>query len=119
MQVQIINNLWVAVGEILLVPDEQINTIYEIDIPDLNMIEYVFNPLTVPIYTANDFVLNASSQATRTLIKNNINAAVGIKHNLFTNVQVRSILALMLYERDALTTDGKLKPINEWSQTNL
>jgi hypothetical protein len=119
MQVQIINNLWVAVGEILLVPDELNNTIFEIDIADLNMVEYVFNPLTAPNYTQNDFTLNANSSATRLLIKNNINAAVGIKHSLFTTAQVRSILALLLYERDALTTDGKLKPISEWSQTNL
>jgi hypothetical protein len=121
MQVQIINNLWVAVGEVLIVPPSQINTIYEIAIADLNQDDYTFNNLTGAPYTSANFTLKASANTSRTAIKNLLQSCVGVGFNSLTAAQIKVLVAYMLYERGALNNDATatVKPLSQWINKNI
>ena len=116
MQVQIINNTWVAVGEILIVPPSQSDTIYDIAIADLNQDDYTFNNLTGAPYTAANFTLKASANTSRAAIKSLLTSCVGVGFNSLTANQIKGLVAFMLYERGALNNDATatVKPLAQW-----
>ena len=116
MQVQIKNNIWLGVAERLIVNENEINTIWDINIPDLNADDYTFNNLTGAPYTESNFTLKASASTSRTALKNLLQSCVGVGFNSLTANQIKALVALMLYERGALNNDATatVKPLNQW-----
>lgn len=122
MQVQIKSGVWVATGQQLFVPYNEQLTIFDIDIADLDSSIYDFIPLTAPLTTKNDFVLKASEVTRRANIvtaigslKTTAQSCVGVALTALTAAQVRSLLAILLYNAggvDAATL--KVNPLNQW-----
>ena len=121
MQVQIINNIWIAVGDVLIVNPSQSNTIHEIAIADLNMNDYTFNNLTGAPYTSANFTIKAGANTSRTAIKNALQSCVGVGFNSLTAAQIKVLVAYMLYERGALNNDATatVKPLSQWINKNI
>lgn len=116
MQVQIAAGVWIAVGEVLAVPQSEQSTIYNIDIADLNINDYTFNNLSGPPYSAANFTLKASANTSRTAIKTQLQSCVGVGFNSLTAAQIKVLVAYILYERGALNNDATatVKPLNQW-----
>ncbi|MEI7668743.1 MAG: hypothetical protein WCJ33_01515 [Pseudomonadota bacterium] len=121
MQVQIKNNTWLGVAERLIVNENEIGTIWDIPIADLNTDDYTFNNLTGAPYTAANFTLKASASTSRTAIKTLLQSCVGVGFNSLTANQIKGLVALMLYERGALNNDATatVKPLNQWINKTL
>jgi hypothetical protein len=58
--------------------------------------------------------VDQQQNALKTAVLTTAQSAVGVALNNLTNVQVRALLAIVLFKEGAVATDGTIKPLNEW-----
>lgn len=65
---------------------------------------------------ADDEVVETNRSAARSLVIGIALSSVGKDITALTAAQVRSLMAILLYQAGGLTPDGKVKPLGQWAK---